>query len=133
MSKTVVYTCINVSYQHSFPHYVENFGIDFINDYKQYESKFIHVPNYHFVNSAGKQVKGSSAGISLDSSLEDDEIHLNYATYNSYFGGKFNTKNLDTFKGDTFAVAIYDTKSNAIISKEFKVTKLYVKVMFFDI
>ena len=109
-----------------------NFRNDFINDYKQYESKFLHVPSYHFVNSNGKQLKGSSAGISLDSSLDENELHLNYATYNSYFGGKFNAKNLDTFKGDVFSVKIYDTKSNTIISKDFNVTKLYVKKHYFD-
>ena len=109
-----------------------NFKNYFLNEYKQYDSKFIHIPNYHFTNSKGKQLNSTSAGVSFDSSLKDNELHLNYATYNSYFGGKFNTKNLDTFEGDVFTVKIYDVKSDTIIEKNFEVTKLYVKEHYYD-
>ena len=110
----------------------KNFRNDFITGYKQHDSTYIHIPSYHFTSSKGKQIKGSSAGVSFDSSLANDELHLNYSTYNAYFGGNFNLKNLNTFKGDIFNIKFYDVKSNTIISKDFRVTKLYARTHYYD-
>lgn len=109
-----------------------NFKNSFLEEYKTFDTPFIHIPSYHFLNTAGLQVKGNYGGFYFLDDLASDEIHMNYLTYNSYFGGKYNTKNLDTFPGDVMSVTFTTSLGDVFYTKEFKVTKLFAKTHYYD-
>ena len=109
-----------------------NFREDYLKNYKTHDNVFFSGYSFDFVSSNGIPYKGSYPGITLLDGLKADEIHMNYSTFNAFFGTKYNSKNLDTFKEETVASTFTDTDGNIVFSKTFRITKLYTKDFYSD-